>query len=317
MPTLLSLVVPMYNEEQNIPLFYDSVRKVLTALPPQYSYELICVNDGSDDATGSLLTSLAKTDDRIRYIEFSRNFGKEIATTAGMHHAQGDVVMLMDADLQHPIELIPEFIARWESGAEMVIGVRKSNSGEGAVKKVGSYLFYKCMNVIAETKTIPNATDYRLMDRKVVNEFNRFTERQRMTRGLLDWLGFKRDYVYFAAAPRNAGTASYNTIKLFRLAMSSFVGNSLFPLKFAGYLGLLTITFSTLLGGFMIIEKYAFNDPFGLRFTGPAILAVAIVFLVGIVLSCLGLIALYIANIHGEVVNRPMYVIRERINIVL
>jgi dolichol-phosphate mannosyltransferase len=322
MKKLISIVVPAYNEEGNIAAFYSTLTSVLEkhaseatlAHMPTYEYEVIFINDGSEDKTAELVSELASKNPHVKYIEFSRNFGKEVATSAGLHHAHGASAIIVDADLQHPIHLIPEFITKWEQGAEMVVGVRKANQGEGMVKKVGSYFFYKLMNAIAEVKTIPGSTDYRLIDRKVIDEFNRFTERQRMTRGLLDWLGFKKDYIYFVANSRTAGKASYRTSKLIKLAISSFVSNSLFPLKFAGYLGIVIILVSTLLGLFMFTERFVLGDPWHFAFSGTALLAVAILFLVGIMLSCLGLIALYIANIHGEVVNRPLYAIRERIN---
>jgi polyisoprenyl-phosphate glycosyltransferase len=213
------------------------------------------------------------------------------------------------------VELIPKFIEKWEQGAEMVIGVRKKNQGEGMIKRYGSFFFYKIMNLIGETKIMPSATDYRLIDKKIIKEFERFTERQRMTRGLLDWIGFRKDYIYFTTNGRNAGRPAYNTAKLVKLAFSTFVANSLFPLKLAGYLGIFITFISGLLGFFIFIEDFVLKDPFRLHFTGPAILGVIIVFLVGIILICLGLIALYIGNIHGEVINRPMYVVRKKENL--
>jgi len=219
---------------------------------------------------------------------------------------------MIDADLQHPPELIYEFLAKWKHGAEIVIGVRNKNQNENFIKKTGSYCFYKIINKISDTKITPFATDYRLLDRIVIKEFNKFTEKNRITRGLIDWLGFKRDYIYFNANQRAHGKASYCYLKLFKLAINSIVSLSLFPLKIAGYSGIFITLFAGLLGIFIIIEKYIFNDPWNLNFSGPAILAVIILFLVGIILGCLGLIALYIASIHNETINRPLYVIRKQ-----
>lgn len=168
---------------------------------------------------------------------------------------------------------------------------------------------------ISDVELMPNSTDFRLLDRVVIDEFNRFTEKNRITRGLIDWLGFKREYLYFDAGPRANGEAGYNFFKLARLAVNSMVSLSLFPLKFAGYLGIFITIASGLLGLFIVGEKYLFHDPWKMYFSGSAILVVVILFLVGIVLVCLGLTALYIANIHGEVVNRPLYVVRNRINL--
>ena len=277
-----------------------------------YNYEIIFVDDGSSDNSVDEIKKLADTDENVFYFEFSRNFGKEIATSAGINNAKGDAVIMLDADLQHPPKLIPEFLKKWESGAEIVVGIRNKNKGEGLIKKFGSFLFYKIINLISATKIIPRSTDYRLLDKVVIREFNRFTERSRMTRGLIDWLGFRRDYIYFNAEQRINGNAGYSVFKLIKLALSGFISLSLFPLKFAGYLGIAIVLFSGPLGVFIFIEKYILNDPWGFSFSGPAILAVIILFLIGIVLACLGLIALYIGNIQNEVMNRPLYVLRSK-----
>ena len=192
-----------------------------------------------------------------------------------------------------------------------MVGVRDGERSQGLVRNASSRAYYGILSRISATAITPRATDYRLLDRVVIDEFNRFTERNRLSRGLIDWLGFERDYLYFTAAPRTKGQ-SYSRIKLTRLALNSFVSHSMLPLRLAGYLGIV-ITFVSGLGGlFIIIERYILNDPWHLHFSGPAQLAVILVFLVGIILICLGLIALYIANIHDEVMNRPIYVVRRR-----
>lgn len=309
----ISIIIPVYNEEKNIPELYKALKPVLLSLQ-NMEHEIIFVDDGSGDSSVRELVKLAEQDSRVSVIEFARNFGKEIATTAGMHHCRGNACIILDADLQHPVELIPQFIRKWQQGAEVVVGVREKNKGEGVVKKLGSFFYYKIINRISHVEITPRATDYRLLDRIVIDEYNRFTEKNRMTRALIDWLGFRRDYVNFDANPRRFGQASYRPLKLARLAVSSFVSHSLFPLKLAGYLGVIITFFSGALGLFIFIEKYVLNDPWNLNFSGPAILAVINLFLVGIILSCLGLIALYIANIHGEVINRPLYSIRRKRN---
>lgn len=314
MRKLISFVVPVYNEEKNLPLFYQSFSESWRGLENKYDQEVIFVNDGSEDKSGEVLERLASSRANYKYLEFSRNFGKEIALSAGLHHAQGQAAITIDADLQHPPELIPVFIKKWEGGADVVIGVREKNKNEGLVKKVGSIFFYQIMNLIGETKIIPRETDFRLIDRKVIEEFNRFTERGRITRGLIDWLGFKRDYVFFKARERKFGKAGYGFLKLVRLGLSSFVGHSLFPLKLAGYLGVFITLFSGALGFFMLLNKI-WHDPWNLQFSNVTMLAVFITFLIGIVLICLGLIALYIANIQTEATNRPLYVIRRKRNL--
>jgi len=307
---LISIIVPLFNEEKNILKLYHELTKVLTKT--KKSYEIIFVNDGSKDKSQTELEKLEKKDKKVKLINFTRNFGKELATTAGINHCLGSACIMLDGDLQHPPSLIPEFIKKWEKGAKVVIGVRRSNKGEGLTKKLGSRAFYKIINKISQTKLRPNTTDYRLLDRRVIDEFNKFSERNRMTRALIDWLGFDTEYLYFDAGKRMSGKARYSNLKLLRLAVNSMVSFSLFPLKIAGYLGIIITLLSIPLGLFILIEKYILNDPMKLYISGPATLAVILVFLVGIILICLGLIALYIANIHGEVINRPLYVIKEK-----
>ncbi len=307
---LVSVVVPAFNEEKNISVFHERLTTVIDRLP--YDFEIIFVNDGSRDHSLREIKRLMKRDERVDFLDFSRNFGKEVALTAGMHHCRGSACLTLDADLQHSVQIIPEFLRRWERGYEVIIGVRKSNKGESLIKQIGSLLFYKIINRIANVSIKPNATDFRLIDRIVLDEFDRFTEKNRMTRALIDWLGFRRSYIYFHAGQRLAGQPSYDFWKLFRLALNSFVSLSLLPLKMAGYLGIFTTFTAGSFGFYLFVSKYFFDSAFAKSFSGPAQLAILIVFLVGIILISLGLIALYIANIHGEVIGRPMYVIRER-----
>lgn len=309
---VISIIIPVFNEEKNISLIYKELVGVFHGLKGAYEAEFLFINDGSKDESSQIIEELAKTDKRVKYMEFSRNFGKEIAVSAGFRFAKGNAVIMIDADLQHPPKLIPGFIEKWEKGSEIVIGIRSKNNGTTLTKKLGSKLFYNIIKRISGVEIISNATDFRLLDRIVVDELNNFTERNRMTRSLIDWLGFKRDYIHFEADSRINGNAGYSIGKLFRLAMDSIISLSLFPLKLAGYLGSFITIISGLLGLFIFIEKYIFKDPWQMHFSGSAILAVIILFLVGVILICLGLIALYIAHIHGEVLNRPMYVVRNK-----
>jgi dolichol-phosphate mannosyltransferase len=308
----ISIIIPAYNEEKNIPLSYAELKKVFAMCPAGYEFEILFVNDGSVDGTIGEIEKLALEHEDVKYIDFSRNFGKEVATTAGLNNCDGDACIMLDADLQHPIELIPDFIAKWEQGAEVVVGVRNKNKSVGVMKKIGSVVFYKIINSIAEIKVIPNATDYRLLDRAVIDEFNRFTETNRMTRALIDWLGFKRAYINFDANERIHGDASYSFWKLFKLALNSFVSLSLLPLKIAGNLGIAITLISGFAGFYILLGKYIFHTHFASTFSDSENLAILIVFLVGIILTSIGLIALYIANIHGEVINRPIYVVRKK-----
>lgn len=298
----------MYNEEDNVQSVHDAIKEVTHNLA--YRFEYLFINDGSSDETTERLLQLAQSDPEVVPIELARNFGKEIALTAGLHAAKGDAAIMLDADLQHPPGHIPEFIQKWEKGADVVVGVRKEYKTSWH-KKLMSKLFYSSINKISDITLTPHATDFRLVDRQVIQAFNQFTERNRITRGLFDWLGYRRDFVYFVADERLNGEASYSLPKLIRLGVDSFVGHSLLPLRLAGYIGFLITMISLPLGVFIFVDRYLFdNNLFGLAFSGNAILAVISLFLSGITLTCLGLMSLYIANIHQEVANRPLYVVR-------
>jgi glycosyltransferase involved in cell wall biosynthesis len=310
--SLISVVIPCYNEKDNLPRLHQALAGVFASLGSRYNAEFLFIDDGSEDGTAAEIEKLAVSDPRVRLISFSRNFGKEIATSAGIRYALGAAVVMLDADLQHPPELIPIFLEKWQNGAEVIIGVRKKNKNYTLVKKCGSAVYYKLMRAISKTTMIPRETDFRLIDRSVADAFNTFTERQRNTRALIDWLGFRREYIEFNANERANGQASYSLRKLFHLAMYSFVSHSLFPLRIAGYLGGFITFFSGLLGVIVFFERYIFHDAWSWHISGSAQLAIINVFLIGLVLMCLGFIALYIENIQNETTNRPMYVIRKK-----
>lgn len=306
---LISIITPVYNEEKNIPVFYGEVFNVVRTLP--YNFEIIFVDDGSRDSSAEAVKQLRSQLIDIKLLQLSRNFGKEIATTAGITESSGDAAIIIDSDLQHPVEKIPEFIKRWEKGFDVVVGVRSAHAHANKIKEWGSKMFYKILNQISETEIVPHTTDYRLIDRQVINEFKKFTERKRITRGLIDWLGFHRDFLYFEAKERMHGKPSYTFKKLLALAINSFTSHSLFPLRLAGYLGVFTLSISGIGGTFIAINRYVFKDPLNLNVSNIVMLAILLVFLIGIVLACLGLMSLYIANIHGEVTNRPLYVLKK------
>ncbi len=312
MVKLISVVIPVFNEEQNIPLVFEEVKKTF-AVHPEYDFEVIFVNDGSRDNSLLEILRLSREDHRVRGLDFSRNFGKEPATSAGCHQARGDAVVTMDADLQHPPMLILQFLELWKQGAEVVYTVRKVNTGAGWFKKISSKMFYWLFNKVSEVKTESGTTDFRLMDKKVIEVFRKFPERERMFRGMIDWMGYKRAKVEFVAPDRIHGNANYSYNKLFQLAINSLTSFSLLPLRLAGYGGI----FITILSGLLLLGMVVTNgfiEPN--MFTSIAILGVSNMFLIGIVLISLGFIALYIARIHNEVINRPLYIVREKVNII-
>lgn len=305
----ISIIVPVYNEGANLRPLYEALKKNLDAI--SYDFEVLFIDDGSKDNSASILCELAKEHDNVNLLQFARNFGKEAAVSAGLHAAKGDAAIIIDADMQMPPSLIGEFVKKWEDGAEVVVGVFASRNMQFA-RRVGAKLFYRIMQSIAHTKITPHATDYRLLDRQVIDVFNDLPERNRITRGLIDWLGFDRDYVYFKQAPRLHGTPNYSFAKLVSLAVNSFTAYSLLPLRLAGYLGICILILSSVGGIFLWIEKFVLNDPFHWGVSGTAFLAVMLLFLVGVVLACLGLISLYIAHIHAEVIDRPLYIVRRK-----
>lgn len=305
---VISIIVPVYNEASNLPHLYDEIVKHIRELP--YVFELLFVDDGSQDRSAEVARKLARHHRGVHVIELSRNFGKEAAVTAGLHHAKGDAAIMMDADLQMPPKLACQFIQKWEDGADVVVGVFAARN-MGRLRKFGAQTFYGLMQMIAHTKITPHATDYRLLDRKVIDAFNSMTERNRITRGLIDWLGFRREYIHFAQEPRLNGEPTYSLRKLVQLAINSITSYSLVPLKLAGYLGMLILTLSVPVGIFLTIERFMLHDPFHWGINGTTLLAMLLVFLVGTVLACLGLISLYIGHIYDEVANRPLYVVRK------
>jgi dolichol-phosphate mannosyltransferase len=274
----------------------------------------VFVDDGSRDGSAAAIQKLAKKRRSVRLIELSRNFGKEAAVSAGLHAAKGDAAIILDADLQHPPNLIEKFIAKWRQGAEVVVGVKHYGKSESWFKRTSSDWFYRIIRPISHTEITPHAADYRLVDRCVINAFGNLKEHNRITRGLIDWLGFKRDYVTFEVSPRRHGERSYTYRKLFALAMNSFTAYSLLPLKMAGYLGNIILLITAPVGLFLWIETYLLHDPLNLNITSMGMLGILTLFLVGVVLACIGLVSLYIAHIFAEVVNRPLYVVRGQAN---
>ncbi len=309
-----SFIIPAYNEELNIPIVSKAVKDIMEQI--SHDYELLFINDGSRDNTFQAIEKEVKENPKVKAIHFSRNFGKEAATSAGLHHAEGDFAIIMDSDMQHPVELIPQFIQKYSEGYDVVVGkinISKSSLHKRVLRKV----FYKTLSAMNDHDVDVSGNDFRLLDRQVIDAFKTFDEGNRATRTLIDWLGFSRTYIYFTPNERENGEASYTTRKLVKLAMNAFVSNSLMPLKVAGYVGSIVFAVSGTLGLFMIVEKYILGDPMGFKFSPVSQLAVFNVFLVSFVLLCLGFMAMYIGNIHHEVRRRPLYIIRKNRKIIL
>ena len=308
---LLSIIVPIHNEAEGIKSFVnDSLLPVAEKL--SYNYELILVNDGSTDDTLKIIQSLASKNPKIKILSLSRNFGKEPALSAGLMYAKGDAAITIDADGQQPPKLIPDFIKKWENGAEIVTGVRDHYTKPGLIPKLGSKLFYKLLHLMGNRSTVPGSTDFRLVDRVVINEFNKLSEHNRITRGLIDWLGFKQEYISYIYGVRTAGKPSYSFKKLFHLAIDSFVSMSTTPLVIFGYIGVFITIASFILGLFCIINQYILGDPLQLYWNGAVQLAIFITFLIGLLMISQAITALYISRIHAETQGRPLYIVDQK-----
>lgn len=303
----LSLVIPVFNEGPSLAAFHQDLTRCLDE-QVKLTYEIIYCNDGSTDDTVEIISKLHQAHSNVRMISFSRNFGKEIATTAGIHQAKGQAVLVLDGDGQHPIDRIPDFVAAWQAGSKVVVGVCVDNQHTSWFRRSSSKLFYRLANRFTGARLVPGATDFCLIDADVQAQFKTMTEHARITRGLIDWLGYDRTYIKFEASPRLSGSATYSHRQLFRLAVDSVVSLSVSPLYAAIYVGVVIIPISLLLGCFLVLNE-VLSDPWNLHITGSAYVVTLLLFLVGIVLISQGIIGLYVSHIHAETQNRPLFVI--------
>lgn len=314
---IISVIIPVYNEEKAIKDFFDKkLHNVLDSIE-KYSFEVIFINDGSSDKTNEVIKKIvdenrAKSNIHISLISFSRNFGKEAALSAGFYYSNGSAAISIDSDGEHPPKVIPDMIRKWEEGADIVTGIRTQYTKHGLISRLGSKVFYKIALLLDNQYIKPNATDFRLLDGLVVKELNKLTEHNRITRGLIDWLGFSQVYINFKTSPRLAGKPSYTFKKLFNLAMDSFASMSTVPLMIISYFGLSITIGSFLLGLFVLIQQHIMGDPMHLQWNGAVQMAIFITFLVGLVLVAQAITALYISHIHTESKNRPLFIINSK-----
>lgn len=301
----ISIVAPAYNEEEVLPEFYRRVRDVMDALGEPW--ELILVNDGSQDNTLAVMRELHAKDPRVKVISFSRNFGHQLAITAGLDYAQGDAVVIIDADLQDPPEVIPELVEKWREGYDVVYAVRKERHGESWFKEWTAKLFYRLIYRITDVDIPKDTGDFRLMDRKVVNVLRTMRERSRFMRGLSVWVGFKQTGVYYVREPRFAGETKYPLRKMLKFALDAITSFSYVPLQLATYFGFAIALLSLVA---MIVAVYLRLST-GRALLGQATTLVAVLFLGGIQLIFLGIIGEYLGRIYDEVKARPLYIVAE------
>lgn len=307
--TTCAVVIPVFNEKNNLKLIIDELDRAFSLIQ-NVDYKILFVNDGSLDKSWEVIQILAQSNKKICGIDLSRNFGKEKALSAGLKTAENhDLVICMDADLQHPPSKIPEMVQLWRSGFEMVIGVRIKTDNEALIRKIGSKLFYKIMNSISDLDTRPSSTDFRLFDNKVVTAINKLDEKDRLFRGLADWVGFKKTVIKFSAEQRSSGVSTFTFKNLISLALTSFVSFSLWPLKIISLIGLLITATSTILIAVLIIDSFSYQK---ISASPLAFGIVSIIFALGIIIFILGIISLYLSKVIEEVRNRPNYIIRER-----
>lgn len=303
-PTI-SIIVPMYNEEENIDMFYRRLVRILLEMGEPY--EIVCVNDGSRDSTAAVLYTLHGKDPHVKVINLSRNFGKEIALTAGLDYCTGEAVIPIDADLQDPPELIPELVAKWREGFDVVYATRIQRYGEGWFKKISARAFYRLAGGLSNVNIPRDTGDFRLMSRPVVEALKQLREQHRFMKGLFSWVGFKQTSIYYNRDPRFAGHTKWNYWKLWNFALEGITSFSYAPLQVATYTGLF-ISFSAFIyASYLFISTLVYGNPV----PGYPSLMVAILFLGGVQLFTLGVIGEYIGRIYNESKRRPLYFVRE------
>ena len=307
----ISLVIPMYYEEQVVEECYNRVTKVLKEIQ-DYEYEIIFINDGSKDNTLDILERIAKIDNNVKVISFSRNFGHQAAVTAGLKYVTGDVIVIMDADLQDPPELIPDMLKEWEKGYEVIYGKRKSRKGESVFKRLTAKAFYSTLNKLSDVEIPKDTGDFRMVDRKVVDVVNSLPEHNKFLRGLFSWVGFEQLAYEYDRKERFAGKTKYPFGKMLKLALDGILSFSTKPLKIVGGLGILSVIISFVI---LIYSLLSYIFKWNSLTPGWTSIMCTITFLGGIILISVWMIGEYIGRIYDEVKNRPQYIVKKTINI--
>ena len=303
-----SIIAPIFNEKESLPVLYERIQEVMDSTGEPW--ELILVDDGSTDGSTQIIRNLARQDARVRPVIFSRNFGHQIAITAGWDYSRGKAVVIIDADLQDPPEVILEMIKKWREGYEVVYAVRTEREGESWFKLATASMFYRLIFRITDVDIPLNAGDFRLLDRKVVNVLSRMRERHRFPRGMSAWVGFNQIGVPYKRAARFAGETKYPFSKMFRLALNAITGFSYFPLQMATYMGFISAGIS-IIAIPIVIALRLWGGSDSPLLLGQATTLIAVLFLGGVQLISLGILGEYIGRLYDEAKGRPLYIVRE------
>ena len=300
---LLSIVVPCYNEEESVTMFFDEIQKTLADI----DYEVIFINDGSSDNTLEKIKNLADSNSNVRYISFSRNFGKESAIYAGLVNTTGDLVCLMDADLQHPPSLIPEMIETISEGYDVAAARRVSKKGEPLMASIGSYLFYKLFNAVSNIGLVQGATDYRVMTRQVTDAVLQLSEFNRFSKGLFQWVGFETKWIEYENVERVAGESTWSVWQLFKYSIEAIMAFTTVPLSISIVMGFVISAIAFIYLAFIVVKYLLYSDPV----QGFATTMCTILLLGGIQLLSIGILGKYMEKTYKETKNRPIFIVKE------
>ena len=307
----ISIIIPAYNEEEVAQECYNRLEEVLNKLN-NYENEIIFINDGSKDKTLEILTELANQNENVKIVSFSRNFGHQAAVTAGLKYVTGDAILIIDADLQDPPELLPEMLKLWEEGNEVIYGERKTREGESKFKLFTEKMFYKTLNALSDVEIPKNTGDFRLVDRKVVDTINSLPEHNKFLRGLFSWVGYRQYAFKYERKERFAGKTKYPLKKMLKLAADGIIGFSTKPLKILGGLGFISIIISFII---LIYSLLSFAFEWNNLEAGWTSIMVSITFFAGVQLLSIWVLSEYIGRIYDETKNRPQYIVDKTINI--
>ena len=307
----ISIIIPAYNEEEVAQECYNRLEEVLNKLN-NYENEIIFINDGSKDKTLEILTKLANQNENVKIVSFSRNFGHQAAVTAGLKYVTGDVILIIDADLQDPPELLPEMLKLWEEGNEVIYGERKTREGESRFKLFTAKMFYNTLNALSDVEIPKNTGDFRLVDRKVVDTINSLPEHNKFLRGLFSWVGYRQYAFKYERKERFAGKTKYPLKKMLKLAADGIIGFSTKPLKILGGLGFISIIISFII---LIYSLLSFAFEWNNLEEGWTSIMVSITFFAGVQLLSIWVLSEYIGRIYDETKNRPQYIVDKTINI--